>query len=269
MQSTQKRSYFAIIVIASIAFAAAVAASLLLSSVKVSFARSENLYVIYYGHLVDENGATTDQATRILAAKPEFVIVPYSFPDGELNLTPEVHQQFRDAGIGVLTYTWTNYDARDLNAVKADIDSHMASGVDGIFIDEVTNIETDAEHSYYAAIHRHVKSYGQDKLVVMNPGHFKVTERVMLISDIVSLEEEWVYHDQMPWKDRYPPSRFMGVSSNEYCTGCINGSNAASKTAEAWDAGIGYHYATEMYIDLPTWFDDYASQIEGQKTTQS
>lgn len=236
---------------------------------KVSFAKSENFYVIYYGHLVDENGSTTEQTARILAAKPELVIVPYSFPDGELNLKPDVHQQFRDAGIKVLTYTWTNYGARDLNAVKADIDSQMASRVEGIFIDEVTNIETDAEHSYYAAIHRHVKSYGEDKLVVMNPGHFKVTERVMLVSDIVSLEEEWVYHDQIAWKDRYPPSRFMGVSSNEYCTGCINESNAASKTAEAWDAGIAYHFATEMYIDLPTWFDSYASKIAEEKTTQS
>jgi hypothetical protein len=269
VQSTQKRSYFAIIVIASVAFAAAVAASLSLPSTKVSFEKSENLYVIYYGHLVDENGAATEQTARILAAKPELVIVPHSFPDGELNLTPEVHRQFRDAGIKVLTYTWTDYGARDPDAVRADIDSQMASGVDGIFIDEVTNIETDAEHSYYAAIHRHVKSYGQDKLVVMNPGHFKVTERVMLISDIVSLEEEWVYHGQIPWKDRYPSARFMGVSSNEYCAGCVNGSNAAGKTAEAWGAGIGYHYATDMYIDLPAWFDSYALQVREEKATQS
>lgn len=269
MQSTQKRSYFAIIVIALVAFAAAVAASLTLPFAKVSFEKSENLYVIYYGHLVDENGAATEQTARILAAKPELVIVPYSFPDGELNLTPAVHQQFRDAGILVLTYTWTDYGERDLNAVKADIDSQMKSDVDGIFIDEVTNIVTDAEHDYYAAIHRHVKSYGQDKLVVMNPGHFKVTERVMLISDIVSLEEEWVYHDQIAWMDGYPSSRFMGVSSNEYCAACVDGSNAAGKTVEAWGAGIGYHYATDRYIDLPAWFDSYSSQIQEEKATRS
>lgn len=268
MQSTKKKPYLAIIVIASVAFAAAVAASLTLPFAKVAFEKSENLYVIYYGHLVDESGAMTEEASRMLAAKPELVIVPHSFPDGELNLTPEVHQQFRDAGIKVLTYTWTNYGARDVASVQSDIDVQIASGVDGIFIDEVTNITTDAEYSYYAAIYRHVKSYGQDKLAVMNPGHFKVTERVMVISDIVSLEEEWTYHDQIPWMDSYPPSRFMGVSSNEYCTGCVSESNAAGKTAEAWDAGIGYHFATDMYIDLPAWFDDYASQIKAEKTTQ-
>jgi hypothetical protein len=169
----------------------------------------------------------------------------------------------------VLTYIWTDYGARDINAVKADIDRQMASGVDGIFVDEVTNIETDAEHAYYAEIHRHVKSYGHDRLVVMNPGHYKVSERVMLVSDIVSLEEEWVYHGQIQWMDKYPSSRFMGVSSNEYCAGCISESNAAAKTIEAWDAGIGYHYATDKYIDLPAWFDSYASQVQEEKATRS
>ncbi len=235
----------------------------------MSFAKPENLYVIYYGHLIDENGSMTDQTSRILAAKPELVIVPYSFPNGDLNLTPYVHKQFSDAGIKVLTYTWTDYGARDLNDVKADIDSQMAAGADGIFVDEVTNIDTDSEYDYYANVYVHIKSYGQDKLVIMNPGHYKVNERIMSISDIVSLEEEWVYHDQISWMDKYPPSRFMGVSSNEYCTGCVSESNAVNKTEEAWSAGIGYHFATDRYIDLPTWFDSYASQVEEEKTRQS
>ena len=269
MQSTKKRSYLTIIVIASVVFAGVLAASVVLPLPKVAFAKSENFYVIYYGHLVDQNGDATDQVARILAAKPELVVVPYSFPDGELNLTSEVHRQFSDAGIKVITYTWTSYTSRDLNAVKADINTQMASGVDGILVDEVTNILTDAEHDYYSAIYKHVKSYGQDKLVIMNPGHYKVTERIMQVSDIVSLEEEWVYHDQIPWMEKYPPSRFMGVSSNEYCAGCVDGSNAAEKTAEAWSAGIGYHFATDKYIDLPAWFDNYASQVKEEKTTQS
>jgi hypothetical protein len=145
MQSKQKRPYFTMIVIALVALVAAVAALIMLPFAKVPFEKSEIFCVIYYGHLVDENGAMTEQAERILVARPELVIVPYSFPDGELNLKPEVQEQFRDAGIRVLTYTWTDYGARDIAAVKADIDSQMASGVDGIFVDEVTNIETDAE----------------------------------------------------------------------------------------------------------------------------
>jgi hypothetical protein len=77
----------------------------------------------------------------------------------------------------------------------------------------VTNIENDVEYDYYCSIYSHIKSHMQNKIAVMNPDHYKVTERIMSIADIVSLEEEWVYHGQMPWKSRYQPSDFMGVSS--------------------------------------------------------
>ncbi|HXG07067.1 MAG TPA: spherulation-specific family 4 protein [Nitrososphaera sp.] len=268
MQSTEKKRRLTIIIIASVVLGGVVlAGTLALSLVDAPFTKTENLYVIYYGHLVDGNNEMTEQPSRIIAAAPELVIVSYSLPDGEPNLTPAVNRAFKEVGIKVLTYTWTDYGNRDLNEVKADIDVQMAADVDGIFVDEVTNIVADAEYDYYAAIHRHIKSYGQDKISIMNPGHYQVNERVMQISDIVSFEEEWVYHEQIPWMDKYPPSRFMGVSSNEYCTACINESNAADKTAQAWEAGIGYHFSTDKYIDLPSWFNDYVLQANEQRST--
>jgi hypothetical protein len=176
-----------------------------------------------------------------------------------------LRQAFADKEIKVITYTWTNYGSRNLDEVLSEIDAY-ASQSDGIFVDEVTNLETDAELSYYAAIYKHVKeTQGGDKLVIMNPGHYKVHEQVMQISDIVSLEEEWVYHASIPWKSNYPPSRFMGVSSNEYCDLCVTEQNGALKTAEAWKNGIGYHFSTERYIDLPPWFDSYMSAANDEK----
>ncbi|HEX2615222.1 MAG TPA: spherulation-specific family 4 protein [Nitrososphaera sp.] len=265
MQTTQRKSYLTIIIVVSAAIAAAMMALFALPLVKVAYANVQNLYVIYYGHLVNSDGTISEQASRIIEARPQLVIVPYSFPDGTPNLTDKVHQQFKDAGIKVLTYTWTKYGERNIDEVKADIDSQLAAGVDGIFVDEVTNISTDKEYSYYSAIYKYVKSHDSGKLVVMNPGHYKVTEKIMQISDIVSLEEEWVYHGQIAWKENYPPARFMGVSSNEYCTECITAANAAEKTLEAWNSGIGYHFATDRYIDLPEWFSGYASQVNEVK----
>jgi hypothetical protein len=265
VQTAQARSYVKIIVVVAALLVTAVAASLLLPFAKVTFAKSEELYVIYYGHLVNEDGAMTDQARMILQAGPSLVVVPHSFPNGEPNLTPELRQAFSDKGIRVITYTWTDYGSRNLDEVLAEIDVY-ASQSDGIFVDEVTNLETDAELSYYAAIHEHVKSkHGDDKMVIMNPGHYNVREQVMQISDIVSLEEEWVYHESMPWKSNYPPSRFMGVSSNEYCSECVTEQNAASKTAEAWNSGIGYHFSTDRYIELPPWFGSYVSATNDEK----
>jgi hypothetical protein len=263
VQATQRRSYLTIIIVVSVALVATIMTTLFaLPLVKLPYPNVQNLYVIYYGHLVNSNGTISDQALRIIDARPQLVIVPYSFPNGEPNLTDRVHQQFESAGIKVLTYTWTKYGERSIDDVKADIDSQLAAGVDGIFVDEVTNISTDKEFGYYSAIFEYVKSHDSGKLiVVMNPGHYKVNERIMQISDIVSLEEEWVYHDQIRWKENYPPSRFMGVSSNEYCAECITESNAAEKTLEAWSSGIGYHFATDRYIDLPEWFSGYASQV--------
>lgn len=236
---------------------------------KIPFAPVRDFYVIYYGQLVDQHGRMTPQASQIIAAKPSLVIVPFSFSDGRTNLTPEVYQQFKSAGIKVLSYTWTSYGKRSLNDVKSDIDRQMAAGVDGIFVDEVTNIETDLEFNYYSSIYNYIKNHDQNKLVVMNPGHYKVSERIMRISDIVSLEEEWIYQEQIPWKINYAPGRFMGVSSNEYCNQCISESNAANKTSDAWNNGIGYHYATDKYIDLPNWFSSYVSQVKEEEKDMS
>jgi hypothetical protein len=77
VQTAQARSYAKIIVIVSILFGAAVAASVLLPFAKVTYPKSENLYVIYYGHLVDASGAMTPQAGMILEANPSLVIVPH------------------------------------------------------------------------------------------------------------------------------------------------------------------------------------------------
>jgi hypothetical protein len=256
-------------VIVAAVFGVAVAASILLPFTKVSFPKSEELYVIYYGHLVDDSGAITEQATMILDANPALVIVPYSFPNGEPNLTPELREAFADRNIKVITYTWTNYSSRSLEEVTEEIDAYVSHS-DGIFVDEVTNLETSAEFSYYSAIYQHVKQgHGKDKLVIMNPGHYKVSEQIMKISDIVSLEEEWVYYGSMPWKSNYAPARFMGVSSNEYCELCITEENAVAKTAEAWNSGIGYHFSTERYIDLPSWFGSYFSKASAEKTVEA
>lgn len=263
MQTTKSKSYLTIIIIASVAAAAGIAALFLVPSL-IPFPESKELYVIYYGNL-HRNGVITDEVAQIIAAKPAMAIIPYMSPDGQLNLTPEIHEQFSDAGIQVITYTWTNYGNRDINEVLSEIDAQMAAGVDGIFVDEVTNIVSNAEYNYYSQIYRHAKSYGEDKMVIMNPGHYKVTERVMSITDIVSLEEEWVYHNDIPWKTKYAPARFMGVSSNEYCGSCISNDNALQKTFEAWGSGIGYHFATNVYIELPDWFGSYAQAVSEEK----
>ena len=58
------------------------------------------------------------------------------------------------------------------------------------------------------------------------------------------------------WASRYDRDRFMGISSNEEnAMGyVVDAACAAGDAREAWEAGIGWHAATERYIELPEWF---------------
>ena len=95
----------------------------------------------------------------------------------------------------------------------------------------------------------------------------------MSITDILSLEADWVSYYQLAWGEKYPQDRFMGVSSNEYCIPSayttskmpkcdINSSNAVNNTIDPRYRGIGYHYSTDKYNDLRAWFDNYVLQIK-------
>jgi hypothetical protein len=57
----------------------------------------------------------------------------------------------------------------------------LAAGADGIFVDKKTNIATDKEYRYCSAIYKYVKRHDSGKLVVVNSGHYKVTERIMQV----------------------------------------------------------------------------------------
>ena len=75
----------------------------------------------------------------------------------------------------------------------------------GYPVDEVTNIENDVEYDYYCSIYSHIKSHMQNKIAIcheLRPLQGDRKDDNVSIADIVSLEEEWVYHGQMPWKSR-------------------------------------------------------------------
>jgi hypothetical protein len=94
----------------------------------------------------------------------------------------------------------------------------------------------------------------------------------MKISDILDLEESWAtFSNESLWKSKYSPDRFMAISSNEYCTDtasghslhCINDlKDAITATVEAWKGGIGYHFSTTKYTEIPTWFESYLDQVK-------
>jgi hypothetical protein len=63
---------------------------------------------------------------------------------------------------------------------------------------------------------------------------------------------------------QYGSERFMGVSSNEgdpmgYR---VDAQRAISDTREAWHARVGWHTATDRYVELPDWLEAYVEALK-------
>jgi len=63
-------------------------------------------------------------------------------------------QRVQNGGGQVLGYVHTSYGARNMSAVRADIDAYLAfyPEVDGFFIDEMTNDASTASVQYYQSV---------------------------------------------------------------------------------------------------------------------
>ena len=226
-----------------------------------------NFYVIYYGWLTsDSSGSPNSLAAAIAAARPQMLIaVPYTFQPRFLNLSSQVCDLFHSVGTRIFAYAATGYGARDRGVVGAEVADYLASGVDGIFYDEVVSRLDRAQRKYYQHLYALVKDRGQT--AIMNTGVAESSESLMEVADILMLEHQWrAFAQTCPWRSRYSPERFMGNSSNEpgstaHLGQIVDHDMAVRDTREAWARGIGWHYSTERYTELPAWFADYTRAV--------
>ncbi len=73
------------------------------------------------------------------------------------------------AGGKVIGYVHTGYGTRSASIVMADIDRFYGLyGVDGIFLDEVSNLDGDL--GYYQSLHDYIKGGHDRNFIVANPG---------------------------------------------------------------------------------------------------
>jgi len=222
-------------------------------------------FVVYYGWYSDHGGKLGSDIDRIISAKPEFVISPYYTSTGQVNLKPEVFEKFHSNGIKVMVYIATGNAERNLDSVIGEMKTGFGSGADGVMLDEVALLQTQPQVDYYKKIYDYAKSFGIDKVVIANPGSILVSEKVMSVSDIVSFEHQWRLAPHIDWFSNYPATRFMGISSNDITNVMgykVDGEVAVSDTVEAWQSGIGYHFSTDAYTGLPSWFGDYQSGLD-------
>jgi hypothetical protein len=222
-------------------------------------------FVVYYGWYSDHDGKLSHDIDMIINGKPEFVISPYHTSTGQINLEPEVIDKFHNSGIKVMIYVATGNGGRDLGDVLDEIKTGLGGGADGVMLDEVALLQTQPQVDYYKNIYDYTKSFGSDKIVIANPGSILVSEKVMAVSDIVSFEHQWRLAPHIDWFSKYPATRFMGISSNDITNVMgykVEGEAAIQDTVEAWQSGIAYHFSTDVYTHLPSWFEDYQGGLD-------
>lgn len=223
-------------------------------------------YAIFYGWLSDgPHGEPNADAQRIARASVPLLIASYwTEPRTHRNLSPQVLALMRDAGTRVFAYVSTRWGAANLASVKAQVAEYIDRGVDGIFLDEGHNFLDGSKLLYYRAIAQLAQRSGKE--VIANPGVACCGEDIMSIADFVMLEHDWRnLPAQSRWTARYPPERFMGVSSNEE-SGMgyrIDVQRAIADTRQAWASGIGWHASTDRYTRVPEWFEEYIAAVGG------
>ena len=162
-------------------------------------------------------------------------------------------------GIGVVGYVDTNYGARGLSAVEADVEKYFSwYHVNGIFFDRasIDCALAVAPTSYYATLNAYVKRRGGAARTILNPGR-QTNECFLADADILLTFEgsdaQYLNSYSAPaWVAKYSPSHFWHV---------IYAASHAAKMARAVqlskERGAGYVYVTpdalpSPYDTLPT-----------------
>jgi len=163
----------------------------------------------------------------------------------------------RAAGLKVIGYTYTTYEARTIADVYADIDNYYswyaACGVDGIFVDEVDlPAPSDGAHAaklaYLTNVYNYIKAKSATALDVLNPGAVIDYAGVAVSDVIISLE-----NTAASFNTYYaPPTWQFDVDPFHNAIALYKGTTSALQTTAitlSKTMNFGYAYVSEL--DLP------------------
>jgi len=222
---------------------------------------------IYYGWLSDKSGAISANANRIIRTSPELLVAAYKKADGSPNIIEDFVS--RKGKMKIYSYIATQWTRRDITDVASEI-VEVSCRSDGVFLDEVSAMQTDSDVDYYSKLHELAKKCNLE--VICNPGMVALHRKIMETCEILCLEHQWMYIGRIPWRNNYPSSRFMGVSTPQiqddvFCS--IDEKSAVNAAKVAAELGIGYHYSATALTDLDPWYEGYIERLRRLRTASS
>jgi predicted MPP superfamily phosphohydrolase len=192
-------------------------------------------------------GLLWDQAISDAPATAIMVMNPNSGPGLSFDQSyADTVTQAQAEGVKVLGYVYTQYSARDITQVKAEIDNYISwYDVDGIFLDEVS--QDAADIAYYEDVADYIRSK-TGSFIMINPGTVP-HEQYMGVADVVVVFEN-LYSSYMGatfpgWMDNYPAHRFDHMVYDTPETGFQNAWQLAL------NRNVGYVYFTDDVVPNP------------------
>jgi len=223
------------------------------------------LYV-YPGAAWDTVIAAASKA-KILA-----IINPNSGPVATVDSAYSTYMtKLKNAGIDQVGYVYTSYGARDLSAIKADIDTYATKYplLTGIFLDEASS---DAgKISVYSQIYDYIKGKGMVH-VILNPGAEPASGYLAVSTNIMVYENygtslastnlgSWVKCASSAAQKTGYKYRFSGIAHT------ASSSVQASYVQALANKGMGYVYVTDgaggccTYNSLTSYFPALADAV--------
>jgi len=181
--------------------------------------------------------------------------------------------KLKNAGIEMVGYVYTGWGNRDVNVVKADIDTYASKYplVTGIFLDEGA---TEASKlPVYTQIYNHIKSKPGYIHTILNPGvvpdqgYMDISTNIMIYENYgtsltSSSFSNWVKCAPSAAQKAGYKYKFSGIAHT------ASSSVQASYVQALANKGIGYVYVTDgaggccTYNSLTTYFAQLASAVE-------
>jgi len=168
-------------------------------------------------------------------------------------------------GITVLGYSSTEYTARPIAQVEAEISDYKAwYGVNGIMLDLTQG--TPGALSYYQQLHNYIDSVIPGAIIWLNPGSFPASSFMSVANVIMVFEGSYASFesDSVPsWVNNYPPDRFAQVIYD------TPEPDLSAVVSESWSRRAGNLFVTDLgepnpYGALPSYWSAEAGAVAAQ-----